>query len=240
MLFSDCKLSGGARIQRVLDEFAVMVKQGTAAADAAMIAEQKKEKEAAEQVSSAIPVALPPFASIFSSVAFERRSVALSNIVFPCLQTLRSRVVALVHELILVANRSALDSVPLTKAEGMALNRCKLSLVVQSVIALAERQLTLFVDHAKDAVLLNMEAQPFQEHVASLLVELVVTPLTDTNMLLNTMHTSLALQGVESLYNRAQIENDFAARIQDAKRQVDNLKDTFGQFNEKLSKVLKA
>jgi hypothetical protein len=244
VLFSDCKLSAGARMQRVLDEFGVMMRTGCESADAAMANQVQEEQRSVELLSTnglpSVPVALPLLSSMVSGVVVERRVTALSKVVFPSLQTLRTRLVALVHEIIQIANRSALDSVASTSAEGIALNRCKLSVVVQSVVALAESQLGLFVERAKDAVLLNMESADFQQHVLVLLVELVVTPLTSCNVVLHAMHAALALQGVESLYNRAQIETDFAVRIQDAKRQVDAIKDKFAEFSEKLSKVQKA
>lgn len=239
--FSDCKLSAGARMQRVFDEFFVMVKKGCDAADAAMIKQSDEEKRAAEQMSSSglpsAPIALPLISSMVAGVVVERRVIALSNVIFPCLNTLRSRIVALVHETIQSANRSALESVLSTSAEGIALNRCKVSIVVQSVVALAEAQFALFVERTKDAVHLNMESAAFQEHVLGLLIELVVTPLTSCNIVLHAMHSALVLQGIESLYNRGQIETDFAARIQDAKRQMDSVKDKLGEFAEKLSKV---
>lgn len=65
-------------------------------------------------------------------------------------------------------------------------------------------------------------------------------PLTDTNAVLHAMHSSLALQGVESLYNRNQIEAEFSAKVLDAKRQVDQLKATLGSMSDKLANVIRA
>jgi hypothetical protein len=68
----------------------------------------------------------------------------------------------------------------------------------------------------------------------------VTLPITDANAVLHAMHSALALLGAESLYNRGQIESEISAKVQAAKREVDQLKATLGSLSDKLANVIKA
>lgn len=170
VLFSNCKLLAGARWQRLIDEFELMMRHAASEADKSS---ESSLSSSSSSSSSSVPVALPGFVALVVGENVERRVAALNSVVLPALATLRLRLLALVKELIQTANRSALESVAPDSVEGIVLNRCKLQLTVEAVTALAEQQLSVFAEKAKDAVLLNSEADIFHQRISSLLAEVV-------------------------------------------------------------------
>jgi hypothetical protein len=178
---------------------------------------------------------VPSFASL--GIARERRLAALERVIGPACHTLATRAVVLVQETMQGANGLAMSALPLDELETDILHCCKLSLTGRAAAQLAERYLLAFRAACSECVAVHLESHDLPLHVDELLHTLVVVPLTDANALLNALHTALALEGVDNVFNRAAFHQQLNSRVKDAKREADLMREAFATFGEKAAKI---
>jgi hypothetical protein len=229
VLFADCKLAAGAKLQRLLSEFRQVVAQACADAQGDAPEEQLQSDRLAEKV------VVPSFASL--GIARERRLAALERVIGPACHTLATRAIALVQETMQGANGLAMSALPVDELETDILHCCKLSLTGHAAAQLAERYLLAFRAACSECVAVHLESDDLPLRVDELLHTLVVVPLTDANALLNALHTALAHEGVDNVFNRAAFHQQLSSRVKDAKREADLMREAFATFGEKAAKI---
>ncbi len=227
--FAACKLAAGAKLQRLVNEFRQVVAHACDASRSTLTEGEARTDVLAESI------VVPSFAAM--GIARERRYAALAKVIGPACNTLGTRVLSLVQETVAAANSQAISAVPTDELESEILNRCRLSLVVQSTTALAERCAVAFRDACNECIVVHLESEDLASSVADLLHRLVVGPLTDANVVLNALHTALAAEGIDSIFNRSAFRQDLSNRVRDAKREADVVRDSCAVFAEKTAKI---